>query len=460
MVFSQALYGQLLDPAKAAMLGFIALYCGYVGSMEYGGAIKGFTRFIAEMGSKRPAAVQWKAWIASVGAFFSDLGSPGIVGTVFREKYEKAGISRERLGLLINLTAVPVCSMIPLVGWGLFAIGILNNTIQVVGLEEHPIHLFFCSIPFFCFSLLAILTPLLLIKPWSIMGNLVACEQEIQRDPAGYFERRKNDVVNIDIAEEDGKGINLVLSLAVMFFVLFFFMNRSGQKLITAEVYPFMIALSIAFVAASLAAIIQLWVWGERPFMKSFRLYTDMFKRTLSVTGIMVVSWAFFDTVWQTGVYQFFVSWMGSWCPTILILPIVFLLGAVLSSLTGSAWGTYAVVIPLGIMLAQETGINLCAGIGAAVSGSVYGDISAANSHAMHFSAESAGINPQQFYKIQRPYIMSMGIACVISYGLGSAVDKWYVYMALAVVTYNIVLLINHHQMTENRKNDEKWRKR
>ena len=69
-LFSEGIYGQILDPAKAAMVAFIALYCGYVGSMEYGGAIKGFTRYFADRGQKTKGSVQLRAWFTSVGAFF------------------------------------------------------------------------------------------------------------------------------------------------------------------------------------------------------------------------------------------------------------------------------------------------------------------------------------------------------------------------------------------------------
>ena len=91
--------------------------------------------------------------------------------------------------------------------------------------------------------------------------------------------------------------------------------------------------------------------------------------------------------------------------PAVLAFPLVFVIGAVLSSLTGSAWGTYAVVMPLGILLAQAMDLSVFAGIGVAVSGGVYGDISAKNSHAMHYSAESAGVDPEEFRRTQQPYM-------------------------------------------------------
>lgn len=447
--FADGLYGQITDPTKAAMIVFITLYCGYVGSMEYGGPIKGFTRLMADKGKKTVISVQLRAWAASVGAFFSDLGSPGIVGTLFREKYNEVKLSRERLGITINLTAVPVCSMIPIVGWGLFAIGILNNTSGVADPDLKPISMFLHSIPYFCLSLLAVITPLLLLRQDFVIGRLAGHDSQARNDSSRYIAQRKKEEAVIELAKEDGKGITLFVSLIVMVSVLLLLLKELNQSIQTAEVYPFMISLGIAFVAASLTAMLLKQAVDKKPFMKSFALYSDMFKRTVSVTGIMVASWIFFDVAWQTGIYQNLTEWLGRWLPAAAALPLLFLLGAALSYLTGSAWGTYAVVMPLGILLSQAVGISVYAGIGAAVSSGVYGDISAADSHAMHYSAQSAGVSKDEFKAVQKPYMHRMAAACVVSYGAGALIDRWYGYMAIAAATYIVLILIENRRQVK-----------
>ncbi|MCI8608701.1 MAG: hypothetical protein HFE73_03560 [Firmicutes bacterium] len=445
-IFTDGIYGLIQTPDRAAMVAFIPLYCGYVGSMEYGGPIKGFTAYMADHGKKTAASVQFRSWLASVGAFFSDLGSPGIVGALFREKYDEVGISRERLALMINLTAVPVCSMIPLVGWGLFAIGILHASLEVLDLSESPLVLFIQSIPYFCFSFLAMLTPLLLVRQKRGAGLLGQADALAQTETEAYQKERKEFLVEIELARENGRGRTLALSLVVMFMMLYLFFSSkisSFGEIETLEVETYMVGLGISFITASLAVMTFTWIGREKSFMKSYRLYSDMFKRTLSVTGIMVMAWLYVEVVWETDIYQTIGSWAGQPEGGLLVffvLPLVFLLAVGLSSLTGSAWGTYAVTIPLGMVLCQAMGLSLCAGIGAAVSGSVYGDISASNSHAMHYSAESAGVDPHVFEKVQGPYLRAMGLSCILAYGLGALFDRWYLYLAIAVVAYVAIL--------------------
>lgn len=446
-VFADYLYAQITDPVKAAMVVFIALYCGYVGTMEFGGPIKGFTRFFEKRANGK-TGTQLMAWFSSVGAFFSDLGSPGIVGTLFRRKYNEESIPRERLALLINLTAVPVCSMIPLVGWGLFAVGILYNTVTVLDLDVQPIALFLKSVPYFCFSFLAILTPLLLLMGERFqIGALRKAERELAEDQGGYLRKREDCCVEIELAREEGSGWTLCLSVAVMLCTLFFFLNREraglfGEQegLLSVNTVTFLVCLGIAFVLAALSALVFMRFADGKPFLKTYSLYTSMFKRVLSVTGIMVMSWIFFEIAWKIGLYQLVGRGISRFVPGMLILPLIFLAGCLLSARTGSAWGTYAVMIPLAVLLCADTDIGLFAAVGAAVSGSVYGDISSEVSHAMHYSAESAGVDPDLFRNIQTPYVQLMAAACTAAYGLGYYIRGAAAHLLICTAVYLLLI--------------------
>lgn len=450
-LFETDIYAQMLDPAKAAVIGFIALYCGYVGSMEYGGPIKGFTKFIADHGKANRLSVQVSAWFASVGAFFSDLGSPAIVGNLFRPKYDAQGISRESLALMINLTAVPVCSMIPIVGWGLFAIGVINNTVSVSGITVLPIEIFLRSIPYFCLPILAAVTPLLLTNHKFEIGPIRLLNREAKETKAVYQSDRAKYVTSSDIAEEDGRSITLLSSLTVIFIVLFTFLKAQDQRLPSVQLQPFMLALSVAFVIAALFAMLLTRLTEKRPLMKrSFSLYMGMFKRTLSVTGIMVMAWVFFDVAYRLGIYQVACSYCTKHFPTFVLLPLVLTIAAGLSHYTGSAWGTYAVVMPFSILLCDAVGLPVWAGVGAAVSGSVFGDISARNSHAMHFSAESSGVDAEGLSKVQMPYLRNILISCVIAYAIGASASVWYGCILPALLSYLLITLIEHSVETRN----------
>lgn len=440
--FSQHLFAQLTDPVKAAMVVFIAFYCGYVGFMEYGGPIKGYTRWClgrAEKGGGGKAQL-W-AWFASVSVFFSDLGSPGITGSLFREKYNRERVPRETLALMLNLTAVPVCSMVPIVGWGLFAIAILHGVGAVAPLGETPIAVFLQAVPWFCLPLLAIVTPLLALSPRFRLGRLEEARRECKEDHEGYLARRKPHEAEIDLAKEEVSGWALLGSIAVILLALGGCLALEGQGLFRVDTGSFMSYLAIGFTLAAAAVMLLLHGTGQRPFMQSFGLYTSMFKRVLSVTGIMAMSWVFFEVADATGLYGAIAGFLSGYLPGVLAMPLLFWAGCLLSRGTGSAWGTYAVMLPLAVLLAQGMGLPLAGAVGAAVSGGVYGDISANNSHAMHYSAQSAGVDHRELQRIQQPYLAAMALVCTVVFAVDYYTQSLAVHLLLGAVLYPVALL-------------------
>ncbi|MCV5928284.1 hypothetical protein OFO11_40940, partial [Escherichia coli] len=66
---------------------------------------------------------QLSAWFGGVVIFFSDLGTPLIVGPVFRPLFDKLKVSRQKLAFIIDSTSSPVAILIPFIGWGVYIMG-------------------------------------------------------------------------------------------------------------------------------------------------------------------------------------------------------------------------------------------------------------------------------------------------------------------------------------------------
>jgi Na+/H+ antiporter NhaC len=50
------------------------------------------------------------AWLGGILIFFSDLGTPLLVGPVFRPLFDKLKISREKLAWILGSTTSPIMS--------------------------------------------------------------------------------------------------------------------------------------------------------------------------------------------------------------------------------------------------------------------------------------------------------------------------------------------------------------
>ena len=102
---------------------------------------------------------------------------------------------------------------------------------------------------------------------------------------------------------------------------------------------------------------------------------------------------------------------------------IAFLFGAVMSFATGSSWGTFAIMMPLIIAVADALGAPMHVSIGAVLSGGMFGDHCSPISDTTVLSSAAAGCDHLQHVLTQLPYAGAVGavslLCCYIPAGLG-----------------------------------------
>ncbi len=434
--FNSYLFEQMADPIKVSAVILIPFYCGYVGLMEYGGPIKGFAGWFTRW-ADTPLKTQAAAYFSSTAVFFSDLGSPGITGSLFQEKYNASGVPREKLAVLLNFTAAPVCSLVPLVGWGIVAVAVIYGSLQ--NAEAEPLSLFLHAVPYFGFPILLIFTPLLMISRRFCTEELRKTAKYCEKEHKRYLSERKRFVKPIEIAEREGSGVILIVTLAVLLSVLTLCFVKEGESPFCISLDKYLLYLCSGLLCAGILGIVLSGI-AKRALMDHFSLYTSMFKRTLSVTAIMVMAWFFCSIAADTGVLtaaaEIFLA-----VPPVLAAPLLLIAGMCLSVRTASAWATYAVLIPIALYLGQDAGYNLPMLIGAAVSGGIYGDISAGNSHSLHYAAESAGVDPKELARMQKPYLLAAAVSCAVASAVSFCMETAWLYLLVLAVVYICVLL-------------------
>jgi len=74
---------------------------------------------------------------------------------------------------------------------------------------------------------------------------------------------------------------------------------------------------------------------------------------------VLTLSWGLSSIVQDLGFTKFVTSIMGNRVPHYLIPSSIFLLGCAISYFMGSAWGTWALIMPIDIPIAVTTNTNL-----------------------------------------------------------------------------------------------------
>jgi Na+/H+ antiporter NhaC len=114
-----------------------------------------------------------------------------------------------------------------------------------------------------------------------------------------------------------------------------------------------------------------------------------------------------------TGIYASNVA--KEWLTPKLLPAILFLIGCFISFATGTSWGTFATLIPIGVPMAEAMGVNLHLVIGAILSGGVFGDHCSPLSDTTIVSAMASASDLMDHTKTQLPYgLLAAGISFVL----------------------------------------------
>ena len=103
---------EVADTYNASVLVLLVFIGGFVKLIEYSGGGTAFAR-VATRWVTGKARAQLASWVGGIMIFFSDLGTPLIVGPVFQPLMDRLRISRQKLAFILDSTSSPVAILIP-----------------------------------------------------------------------------------------------------------------------------------------------------------------------------------------------------------------------------------------------------------------------------------------------------------------------------------------------------------
>ena len=95
---------------------------------------------------------------------------------------------------------------------------------------------------------------------------------------------------------------------------------------------------------------------------------------------------------------------------------IVYLVASFIAFSTGTSWGTFAIMIPIGLQMAQIMDANIYLTIAAALGGGVFGDHSSPISDTTIISSMASASDHIDHVKTQLPYALIAGFAAALVY--------------------------------------------
>lgn len=390
--------------------------------------------------------------------FVDDYFNALAVGQIARPITDSHRVSRAKLAYFIDSTSAPVCVVSPVSSWGAFLIsqlGVIFTTHAVTAYTPLEAFILMAPMNFYVIATLAIV----FFIAWTDFDLLAMKKQEKRAIETGelYDSSKPNpgDLQGNFPENNYGKVVDLVLPIVSLIVVTLFAMFWTGYKLSGYN-------LNLFVIFENTDVPLSLFVGGLTATVLAIALYVRQFNTNPEanirfvwkalVTGvrsmlpailILIFAWSlsFLINALETG--AFLANLVTDYNIPVGVIPaLLFVLTAFMAFATGSSWGSFGILLPIGASIIMAIEPELLLPILAAVlAGAVFGDHCSPISDTTIMSATGAGVNVIDHVMTQLPYAIISAIIAAIGYlvlGLTGSV----VVGVLTVVAIILVLFI------------------
>ena len=401
------------DNTKVIM--FSALVGALIAFTQYSGGMTGFVEWIVSRGlirNRKNAGLL--AWFVGMVIFVESSICVLIAGAVARPLFDRFKISREKLAYICDSTSAPKCILIPLNAWGAFIIGLLAKE----GVEQ-PVRVMLSSMPYNFYAILAILMVLgTIILDWNF-GPMKAAERRVARN-GKVLRDGAAPLVSTEISaisKKEGvvpRAINMILPILVMVVMMpvGLCITGNGSLMNGSGATSVFWAVLIGIVVGGLLYRIQ----GIMSVKEIVGLFMKGVGGLMPLAILMMFAFAIGETCRQLGTGVFVASVAKTALPSQVVPAILFIVSGFIAFSTGTSWGTFAIMIPIGIPMI--TLLNLSPGlvVGAVLGGGVFGDHCSPISDTTIIASMASATDHIDHVRTQIPYAFIAAIVALAFY--------------------------------------------
>lgn len=369
---------------------------------ESGGVAATVNMLIGRGIAKSKRQVGFLTMFSGIAIFIESNLSVLTAGILSRGLFDKFKMSRARLAYIIDSTSAPICILILLNGWGAYILGLLDN----YELEESSVSVLWGSIGYNFYAIIALLLVVYTIVTDKVHGPMKEAEQKLE---------------HVDLNEQADKGTKarfMIVPLVTLVTSMVGFMFWTGN----GDIASGSGSKSVLY-ATILSCVVAYFLLAASKQFSHHQLVDMGFKgmgELLPLVAIVLLSMSLGASLKELGTGVFVASLVGDYLPLVLVVPMLFVTGAVISFTTGTSWGTFAILIPIGVPLIQTLGLPPSLVIAAILGGGVFGDHCSPISDTSAVSAIASGCDLLTHVKTQMPYALFGGVLTFFAYLLAS----------------------------------------
>jgi len=317
-------------------------------------------------------------------------------GILSRGLYDRFGLSRERLAFVIDSTSAPVCILLLFNGWGAYVLGLLGGYDL-----DNPVQILIGSVA-------------LNFYPWIALGLvLMTILRDKVHGPMREFEAARTPQNEVAAEFEASNPAFMLVPLLVLIGGIFGFLFWTGGGVLVQG--DGARSILYATVLASLTAYLMMLASRRFGHIELVQIGFRGMSELLPLVSIVLMSLALGASLRELGTGAFIAGLADENLPRILIIPMLFAAGALMSFTTGTSWGTFALLIPVGVPLIQQLGLPPSLVLSAILGGGIFGDHCSPISDTSVVSALAAGCDLLDHVRTQLPYALVGG---ALTFGL------------------------------------------
>jgi len=434
----EAMVDVFKEPGNTRTIIFSSLVGALIAFIQRSGGVEGFicyiNRFLEKVEKKRNTSprktVQIMAWLSGIVIFVESNISVLTVGSIFRPIFDRLNIPREKLAYIADSTSAPTCILIPLNAWGAYIMGLLvaqgiNNPLEAM-VRAYPLNFY----PIFSMLIVAIV--IFSQKDFGPMkvAEKRACEEgKVIRD--GATPMISTDVISIERAEgTTAQARNMIIPIATMVGMMPIGLLYTGwSQVVNIQSYPFWQRIFLALGKGSgstavlwavlMSIIVGAILYRSQKIFKFPEIISLMFKGVgglIPLALLMMLAFAIGKVCRDLGTGIYIAEVAQSWLSPKFVPVIVFLVASFIAFSTGTSWGTFAIMIPIGLQIAQIMDANIYLTIAATLGGGVFGDHSSPISDTTIISSMASASDHIDHVKTQLPYALAAGLITSMLY--------------------------------------------
>ena len=434
----------LSDPWNAGIVMQVLVIGGGINLVAKMGGAKAIAEALAKK-AKTAKSAQLITWFLGICVFFDDYANSLIVGPIMRPVADKMKISRERLAFIIDATAAPIAGLAIISTWIGLEVSLISEGFESIGVEASGFGVFLQTIPYRFYNILILAFIVITIITLREFGPMRKAE---------ISARKLKDLTNEEIAVtsshmdelEPKEGVKLSIwnaivpigALIISAIVAFYYSGYSSimagddiaiKAIVTNSPLSFKAILEVFAASDASIALLQsaifstvvaivMAVWKKIfTISEAIEVWIDGMKGLIITAVILILAWSLGSVIKELGAAEYLVEALNGAIPAFLLPSLIFILGAIISFSTGSAYGTMSILMPLAIPLAYKINPEMSFVIvstSAVLTGAIFGDHCSPISDTTILSSMGAGCSHIDHVKTQMWYALFVAAITIL----------------------------------------------